>query len=137
MSFRGFIFLLLGTLAINAMADNPNVLRFDDRALPDSQAPFARDGQPLRPKKNDFRVRDVSPLSSEAGERWVLLTLENTGGGTRLLSDDYLVAEFANGERREAVNLEGKLDAGEQVRQTIFFGYHRFPIVRVLDGGDQ
>ena len=41
-----------------------------------------------------------------------------------------------NGDRREAVNLEGKLDAGEQVRRTVFFGYHRFPIVRVLDGGD-
>jgi hypothetical protein len=136
MMLRGLVFLLLAALAANADADNPNVLRFDDRTLPNSQAPFDRNGQPLRPKENDFRARDISPLSSEAGERWVLMTLENTGGGTRLLSDDYLVAEFANGDRREAVNLEGKLDAGEQVRQTVFFGYHRFPIVRVLDGDD-
>jgi hypothetical protein len=136
MMLRGFVFLVFGALAANAHADNPNVLRFDDRTLPDAQAPFDRDGRPLRPKDNDFRARDLSPLSSEAGERWVLLTLENIGGGTRLLSDEYLVAEFANGDRREAVNLEGKLDAGEQVRRTVFFGYHRFPIVRVLDGGD-
>jgi len=33
---RGFVFLVFGALAANAHADNPNVLRFDDRTLPDA-----------------------------------------------------------------------------------------------------
>lgn len=136
MSFCGFIFLLFGIFVINVMVDNFNVLCFDDWVLFDFQVLFVCDGQFLCLKKNDFCVCDVLLLSSEVGECWVLLILENIGGGICLFSDDYLVVEFVNGECCEVVNLEGKLDVGEQVCQMIFFGYYCFLIVCVLDGGD-
>jgi len=72
------------------------------------------------------------PEASDSGERWALVSLRNDAGGQRILRDDYLVAEFANSDRRHASNLEGSFAAGEQQRKMAFFGYHRFPILRVF-----
>ena len=114
-----------------ARADNDTVLRFDTPVQIGSDARFDRDS-PLQPSASSFRIREANTLSSDSGERWALVTLENSDGGKRILQNNYLVAEFANGERRHPTGLEGSFAAGEQQRKMVFFGYHRFPILRIF-----
>ncbi|MGJ3256034.1 MAG: hypothetical protein ACFE0K_06880 [Alcanivorax sp.] len=127
--------LLLGiadtTASTAARADNDTVLRFDTPVQIDGDARFDRDS-PLQPSASSFRIREANTLSSDSGERWALITVENSDGGKRILQDNYLVAEFANGERRHPSGLEGSFAAGEQQRKMVFFGYHRFPILRIF-----
>ncbi|WP_290518142.1 hypothetical protein [Alcanivorax sp.] len=112
-------------------AENSAVLRFDTPLAITDNANFDRDN-PLEPDSSSFVLLDASSLSSDSGERWALVALRNDAGGQRILRDDYLVAEFANGDRRHASNLEGSFAAAEQQRKMVFFGYHRFPILRVF-----
>ena len=112
-------------------AENSAVLRFDTPLAITDNANFDRDN-PLEPDSSNFILLDASSLSSDSGERWALVSLRNDAGGQRILRDDYLVAEFANGDRRHASNLEGSFAAAEQQRKMVFFGYHRFPILRVF-----
>jgi len=114
-----------------ALADNDTVLRFDTPVQIDGEARFDRDS-PLQPNASSFRIREANTLSSDSGERWALVTLENRDGGKRLLQNNYLVAEFANGERRHPTGLEGSFAAGESQRKMVFYGYHRFPILRIF-----
>ena len=127
--------LLLGVVVIAAstaaQADNDTVLRFDTPVQIDGDARFDRDS-PLQPSASSFHIREANTLSSDSGERWALVTLENSDGGKRILQNNYLVAEFANGERRHATGLEGAFAPGEQQRKMVFFGYHRFPILRIF-----
>lgn len=127
--------LLLGLVATAAstavQADNDTVLRFDTPVQIDGDARFDRDS-PLQPSASSFRIREANTLSSDSGERWALVTLENSDGGKRILQNNYLVAEFANGERRHPTGLEGSFAPGEQQRKMVFFGYHRFPILRIF-----
>ena len=123
--------LLLTAASVAALADNDTVLRFDTPVQIDGDARFDRDS-PLQPSASSFRIREANTLSSDSGERWALVTLENSDGGKRILQDNYLVAEFANGERRHPTGLEGSFAAGEQQRKMVFFGYHRFPILRIF-----
>ncbi len=113
------------------LAENSAVLRFDMPLSITDNANFDRDN-PLEPDSSSFILLDASSLSSDSGERWALVSLRNDAGGQRILRDDYLVAEFANGDRRHASNLEGSFAAAEQQRKMVFFGYHRFPILRVF-----
>jgi len=94
------------------LAENSAVLRFDTPLSITDNADFDRDN-PLEPDSSSFILLDANSLSSDSGERWV-------------------VAEFANGDRRHASNLEGSFAAAEQQRKMVFFGYHRFPILRVF-----
>ena len=112
-------------------AENSAVLRFDTPLAITDNADSDRDN-PLEPDSSSFILLDASSLSSDSGERWALVSLRNDAGGQRILRDDYLVAEFANGDRRHASNLEGSFAAAEQQRKMVFFGYHRFPILRVF-----
>ncbi len=112
-------------------AENSAVLRFDTPLAITDNADFDRDN-PLEPDSSSFILLDASSLSSDSGERWALVSLRNDAGGQRILRDDYLVAEFANGDRRHASNLEGSFAAAEQQRKMVFFGYHRFSILRVF-----
>ena len=123
--------MALGFTAPLLHAENSAVLRFDTPLAITDNANFDRDN-PLEPDSSSFILLDASSLSSDSGERWALVSLRNDAGGQRILRDDYLVAEFANGDRRHPSNLEGSFAAGEQQRKMAFFGYHRFPILRVF-----
>ncbi len=90
------------------------------------------DSNPLQPDPNDFEVIEISYLSNERGERWALMTFKNSSSGQRLLNSDNIVAIFADGSRKEAQNVEEKLQGGELLTRTVFFGQHTFPIVSVI-----
>ncbi|MFL0800109.1 MAG: hypothetical protein K6L80_06670 [Agarilytica sp.] len=89
------------------------------------------DLDPLKPYKNDFQIVEISHLSNNLGERWTLITFKNTASGQRILKNEHVIATFADGSRSAAINLKATLTAGELLTRTVFFGTHKFPIIKV------
>lgn len=132
-------FALLATLACCVVATtvpaddidvDDRVLYFDPALPPVGALRFQRDDD-LDPDANDFRIINAFFMSNDLGERWALLTIENSASGQRLLKDEYLVATFANGSQAEAIGVEETVKAKERFTKTVFFGLHRFPIIQV------
>ncbi len=89
------------------------------------------DLNPLTPDKNDFRIVEISHLSNNLGERWALLTVKNSASGQRIIRNEHVIATFADGSRRAAKNLKATISGGALLTQTVFFGTHKFPIIKV------
>ncbi len=89
------------------------------------------DLNPLKPDQNDFQIVETSLLSNNLGERWTLITFKNNASGQRILKNEHVIATFADGSRRPAKNLKETLLGGELLTQTVFFGTHKFPIIKV------
>lgn len=106
-------------------------LRFDPPLNPNIKALHFDIKEILNPKPNDFELTEAAPMSNELGERWVLITLFNTASGQRLLKNENIVVTFANGDQSYAKELDETLKAKESLTKAVFFGRHRFPIIRV------
>lgn len=119
----------------NSDLDKDTNLRFDTPVNPDIQALHFNQKEILKPKANDLELIETAPMSNELGERWVLITLRNKASGQRLFQNENIVATFANGEQAYAKDLNETLKARESLTKTVFFGRHRFPIIR-LDVGE-
>ncbi|MFL0804131.1 MAG: hypothetical protein K6L81_10440 [Agarilytica sp.] len=89
------------------------------------------DLNPLEPDKNDFQIIETSRLSNNLGERWALITVKNNASGQRILKNAHVIATYADGSRSTAKNLKATLTGGELLTQTVFFGTHKFPIIKV------
>ncbi|HEY7773675.1 MAG TPA: hypothetical protein VIC26_10875 [Marinagarivorans sp.] len=87
----------------------------------------------ITPAKNDFAILGYSMMSSEAGERHVLLTLKNNSTGQRLFNQDQLVAILGDCTRKKPLRVEKKFGGGERVTLQINFGYSRFPILKLMN----
>ena len=85
----------------------------------------------LKPKPNDFRLREAAFMSNEIGERWAIITVENMSSGKRLLTRENIVATFADGSQANPSHLDETARAGELLTKTIFFGVRMFPILKV------
>jgi hypothetical protein len=105
-------------------------LLFDDNTPKFDWYSFkAKETERLKPKANEFRMINYSPMSNKIGERWVLVTLRNTSTEQRFLKSEYLVATFANGEQTNPGFVDHKVDGGGVITRTIYFGINKFPIV--------
>lgn len=111
-------------------ADDNSVFQYDSKPTLRGDIRFNQD-DPKEIKRHDFEVVDYALMSNEQGERWATVTFKNTSSGQRLLANEYLLAEFADGIQRFALNLDGKVESGQVLTRTVFFGYHRFPILRL------
>lgn len=85
----------------------------------------------IKPHQNDFNLVHFAPMSNKLGERWALVTVENSSAGQRILKDERLVATFANGDQSRALDLHEELKPGENLSKTIFFGTNKFPIISI------
>ena len=70
-------------------------------------------------------------MSNNNGERWAIVTVENRSTGRRFFRNENIVATFANGKQSKAIGLDESIEGGERLTKAIFFGFHKFPIVRV------
>lgn len=113
--------------------DGPNrdsMLHFDQPQAPITSLEF-KQTDPLRPASNDFQIVEASYFSNKLGERWAIVTFENTSTGRRFLKNDAIVATFANGSQAYAQNLDETFKGSERMTKSVFFGIHKFPIVEV------
>lgn len=70
-------------------------------------------------------------LSNKRGERWAIVTLENTSSGQRLLNKESIVATFANGSQSYAWELDERLQGSEAITKSIYFGRQQFPLIKL------
>jgi hypothetical protein len=137
---RHWIFILLPTLAAltafplvastESISDIDTILHFDQPHPLLNSIEFKFKDE-LKPKQNDFRLIQASFLSNNIGERWAIVTLENTSLGQRLLKNESIVAIFADGSQGYAHNLDEKLEGKGQLTKAVTFGVHTFPILNV------
>ena len=90
-----------------------------------------RQKEVIKPVPNDFELIETAFMSNNIGDRYAIVTIENTSPGQRLFRNKHIVATFANGRQSIAHSLDEILKGGERLTKTIFFGSHSFPIVRV------
>ena len=112
------------------IGDNDIVLHFDQPQIPISHYKFEQKDE-LKPAPNDFKLIEAAFMSNNIGERWAIVTIENTSSGRRLLKNDHIIATLANGEQTKAFDLNDTFEGGEVLTKAIHFGDHKFPIVQV------
>ena len=124
--------LLLMPLAVfsDDISRKDKILHFDQPQVPLESLDFEHDDE-LKPVPNDFRIVEVSYLSNDIGERWAIITFENSSSGKRFLKNKAVVATFADGVQVNSFNLDETIEGNERLTKTVFFGNHRFPIVSV------
>ncbi|MET0081321.1 MAG: hypothetical protein ABW119_22945 [Candidatus Thiodiazotropha lotti] len=124
--------LILLMLSLGAQAEEipeNEVLTLDD-PIPGSLHLDFTDADDLLPKIGDFKIISSLFMSNQLGERWATLTILNQSSSQRLLDQKYIVALFADGEKRHPIDIEHTFFGKEQITLTISFGKSKFPILR-------
>jgi len=132
MNINQKIFVAFGFLshALSGMQVMADTLHFDETQIEGSKFQFDN-ADAVKPEPNDFELLNYSLLSSESGERWAIITIENTSAGRRILKNEHVVATFANGNRSRAISLNERFKPGEVITRAVSFSHHPFPIVSV------
>ncbi|MCG7913912.1 MAG: hypothetical protein JAY71_08580 [Candidatus Thiodiazotropha weberae] len=126
------ISLLLLMLSLGTQAEEipeNEVLTLDD-PIPGSLYLEFTDADDLLPKIGDFKIISSLFMSNQLGERWATMTILNQSSSQRLLDRKYIVALFADGEKRHPVDIEHTFYRKEQITLIINFGKSKFPILR-------
>ncbi|WP_153914496.1 hypothetical protein [Shewanella sp. TC10] len=80
---------------------------------------------------SDFQVINCVLMSNDKGERWAVITVNNTANGQRTLNQKHLLALFANGDRIMPAAFTTRFERNESLSITINFGENKFPILEV------
>ena len=107
-----------------------DVLNFDEIPIIDQRIYLKNDNK-IFPAYSDFELIYFAPMSDRKGNRWALVSVQNTSTGTRILTNKHILATFADGSKKFPKSIEATLSAGEFFSETIEFGNSRFPIVKV------
>lgn len=107
------------------------VLQFDRTYPGGTGLRFERGTRDLQPEIGTFSLIEFRPMSNDIGERWALVSVENSSHGERFLKNRHLVATFADGRQAYARNLNDRVGGGELLSKAVFFGHSPFPLVRV------
>lgn len=70
-------------------------------------------------------------MSSESGERWAVVTLQNLTSGKRVFDNHQLLGLFADGSRSAPLEFKQNFDANETLSLNLFFGNSHFPLLQV------
>lgn len=117
---------LAGISPIEAKDRNNKTLSVDQQV---SQTFAFQNDDGIKPKAGTFALRHYVLMSNEAGERWAVLTLENTSSGSRTLEQAHIMALFADGKRLFPRAYSENFKGSELKSITINFGPHKFPIL--------
>ncbi|KID55909.1 hypothetical protein JF50_16340 [Pseudoalteromonas luteoviolacea] len=88
----------------------------------------------IRPKKSDFKINSTLAMSTEDGNRAVLVNIENLSSGRRILEPEQVIVLYASGEVQTLTSLPKKVivDGYEAVNLTIELGHNIYPVISVL-----
>ena len=107
-----------------------------DRHLPsDLQLAFPNPNK-IQPQRSDFEVINTLPLSSDNGERWALMTIQNVTNGNRTLTQHQLLAILANGSRIFPAEFTQAFQPKETLSLSIYFTTSDFPILQVISNSN-
>jgi hypothetical protein len=117
-------------MTFTSIASEADVLTVDRVVSTNLELAFPNDKN-LRPKPSDFELVNYVIMSNELGERWAVLTLTNNSAGNRTLEQDHLMALFADGERKNPLELKLNFEGRETQSITVSFGESKFPILSI------
>jgi hypothetical protein len=92
---------------------------------------FAND-EKIFADRSDFTIVHSVHMSNIEGERWATITVANTASGKRILSNQHLLALFADGSRRYPLHFSEEFKARETKSLLIRFETDRFPILKIM-----
>ena len=107
-----------------------SVLHFESQKK-DIQYLNFKDKDDLQPVASKFKIVEYSLMSNDKGDRWALITVQNTDSKKQKISDDNFVAVFADGERRHAKNFYELVEPNAKLTEAIFFGKSNFPVILI------
>ena len=87
----------------------------------------------IKPSKNDFELLDYTALSSEQGDRFVLVTIKNTSSGQRLFNQSSVVAILSDCTRIRPLNIELTFSGNEVLTKQLNFGINKYPILKLIN----
>lgn len=90
----------------------------------------------IKPKESDFKVLNYVLMSNETGERWSVITIENTASGNRSLEHNQIMGLFADGSRFVPQENKLQFEGGEIQSITVSFGEYKFPILAIYTSLD-
>lgn len=130
-----YISLAFVFMTFTSLANETDVLTVDRVVSTNLELAFPNDKN-LRAKPSDFELVNYVIMSNELGERWAVLTLTNTSAGNRTLEQDHLMALFADGERKNPLELKLNFEGRETQSITVSFGESKFPILSISSRTD-
>jgi hypothetical protein len=130
-----YISLAFVFMTFTSLANETDVLTVDRVVSTNLELAFPNDKN-LRAKPSNFELVNYVIMSNELGERWAVLTLTNTSAGNRTLEQDHLMALFADGERKNPLELKLNFEGRETQSITVSFGESKFPILSISSRTD-
>ena len=125
-----FLVLVFILLSFSIYADETETLIVDRVIANNLELAFPNDKN-IKPKSSDFELINYVIMSNELGERWAVITLNNTSTGSRVLENEHLMALFANGKRTSPLEFKLSFAANETQSITVSFGHNKFPILSI------
>lgn len=122
-------------LSLSSYAIDNDVLTVDRSVSKNIQLSFPNE-QNIKPKESDFEVLNYVLMSSETGERWSVITIENTASGNRSLEHNHIMGLFADGSRFVPQENKLQFEGGEVQSITVSFGEYKFPVLAIYTSLD-
>ena len=124
--------LLVMISAPVAAEDADKTLKLDNNPFKNIEV-FCENQDDIKPSENDFKLIDYHTMSSDRGERQVIVTIKNTSSGGRSLNSSHFVATLGNCQYIKPIKFERKFMGKEVLTLTLDFGYSQYPILQVLN----
>ncbi|AOT10748.1 hypothetical protein [Pseudoalteromonas luteoviolacea] len=88
----------------------------------------------IRPKNSDFKINSTLAMSTDEGNRAVLINISNLSSGRRILEPEQIMVLYANGQAHLLTALPKKiiLDGYQAVNLTLELGHNIYPVISVL-----
>lgn len=130
--FIGYSMLLTAMPVVLAAGPgkSDSILHFESQKKDIRYLDF-KDKDDLQPVPSKFKLVEYSLMSNDRGDRWALITVQNTSGKKQKITDDNFVAVFADGERKHAKNFYEIVEPNARLTESIFFGRSNFPIILI------
>ena len=122
-------------LSLSSYADDNDILNVDRTVSKNIQLSFPNEKN-IKPKESDFKVLNYVLMSSDTGERWSVITIENTASGNRSLDNNQIMGLFADGSRFVPQDNKLQFEGGETQSITVSFGEYKFPILAIYTSLD-
>jgi hypothetical protein len=116
--------------SVSTYADEKETLTVDRVISNKLELAFPNDKN-IRPKASDFELINYVVMSNALGERWAVITLNNTATGSRILEHEHLMALFADGKRKSPPAFKVSFEGQEIQSITVSFGENKFPILSI------
>ncbi|MEP1447695.1 MAG: hypothetical protein ABJK37_16440 [Paraglaciecola sp.] len=129
--YKVYISLIILFSMSTTQAKETNRLTVDRVVTNSIELAFPNDKN-IKPKLSDFELFNYIVMSNEEGERWAVMTLNNTSSGSRVLEHHHLMALFADGNRSTPLEFKVSFRGKETQSITVSFGENKFPILSIF-----